>query len=369
MTNSLYGTVIAPTGGDDTASLTAAFNAATVSPLPRTGIQAGAYTTTAPILFGKGGGADISGAWVEGANRYSTAITNKGAGQLAVVELNGSNTWGHLLLSNMALQSAVADGTQYGLLIPTTNISNLNFDRLEFQNVTTAIAVLGGNGGNGEFCKFSNFQTDNILNFFKNTAGQAYGMSFEHGFIYARAGGVIFTLDTQPGDNGGGMLLNSVNASVYKKTPLPTNSSLISLNNDAYEPVLVLGGRFEHITNILQINTGARGGEDWIVEFIGSTFTVDFCSMAKIPGVIYFGGGGAPTAKITFSACSFEASDIPVPTFVIGSKYGQSGVTISFEDCTFNGFASKPQLAAGITPAQIAVTYTRCTRDGVSFTG
>lgn len=337
-------------------------------------IPAGTYRVTAPLRIGGDYGKDkYRGFTIEGAGR--TGLNGKRAigGTLilldaprpaeAVVLWYGA-AWRDARFTGIGLASMTPDGATYGLLVRSSEVSQLEFDHLHVENVTIAFALLAGTGANGEFCGWSNIQTWNVRDFFFSDAGQAFGMRFTNIFCYYRPGGTLFRF--APRVVGGGLHLTNFDASpVAPAGGAPAqraDTTIFSLSDKHNAPITVIGGRFEHITTLAEIDTGSV---DIIVhnqiQFIGSEFTTDLDKSAVAAGRGTVILKNQALADINFLNCSF-ATAFPSrddEMVQIQANPGCRG-TIRFDQCGHWGYAGPPAYA-GPSSQRLRIIWRDCT--------
>lgn len=328
-------------------------------------IPSGHYRITAPLRVGDDTPRRYRGFTIEGAGRGAPEA-NGGVAGGAVIVLDAAAPADSVLrwagnaardarLTGIGLAAARVDGARYGLLIESSEVSHLAFDHLHIQDVTTALGLLRGTGANGEFCGWSDIQTWNVRNFFFSDAGQAYGLRFRDSFCYYREGGTLFRLDTAV--VGGGVRLINFDASPVRagaKAPASrAETTLFALAGNHNAPITVIGGRFEHITTLVEIDAAAL---NIIVhnqiQFIGSDFTTDLDRAGVDAAGATIRLHRTALADLHFLGCSFATAQPRRADMMIAitADRGCRG-SIRFEQCGFWGYAQKPRVAGPVGTA------------------
>lgn len=364
---------------DDTAALQA-FVDAVAARGERGFIPAGTYRITAPLRIGAAdpsqhsgsfclSGAGRTGPGADGRAKGGTLILYDGAGPVeAVVQWQGS-AWRDCRFGDLGLASSRVDGATYGLLIRSSEVSHLAFDNLRVENVRTAFGLLQGTGFNGEFCTWSHIQTWNVLNFFFSDAGQAYGLRFNDSFCYYRAGGTLFEL--APTINGGGLHLSHfdaspVQATIPKAPRVRANTTLFRLSGLPNAPLTVIGGRFEHLTTILDLDTRAANIIlHSNVQFVGVDFTIDLDRAGVAEGLGTLALRHAALADVNFLNCNFSPA-FPGRGTIVARIQAEAGCrgNVHFVQCGLWGLAEEPGFDGARSP-ELQVGWSDCTLDAV----
>lgn len=324
------------------------------------------YRTSRPLYVGTADGPLKSGFAIEGTSRGSlgsngtSILLDSDVAQDAVLIWRRS-AWRNGRLNHIALSSRRADGARYGLLLESSEISDIHFSDLNIENVQTAIALLQGTGKNGEFCSFRNVSTMNVETFFFSNAGQAYGTDFDHVFCYHRGGGTLIDLD--PDIVGGGLILRAFNASLSdagKPHPTVSNTTLLKLRRKHNSPVVFEGGRIEHVTCILDSSGAAQDGlVNTPIKFIGTQFTTDNVkgsSENRTEDSIRL--TGTSPNLISFEQCQFTSCGGENTLFHVRAT-GHPRGSLTFEMCDFSGFARLPSATIAVNSTQ-DVTFRNC---------
>lgn len=357
---------------DDTVALQAFLDAVVTGGL-RGYIPTGTYRTTAPLRVGNDDSKSrFRGFVIEGAGRVGLEGARPTAGgTLILLDAPGTpkavlswagNAWRDARLTSLGLASRRLDGAEFGLFIESSEISQLEFDHLHVENVTTAFGLARGTGANGEFCGWSNVQTWHVRNYFWSDAGQAYGLRFRDSFCYYRSGGTLFRFET--GIVGGGLRLINFDASAtLPNTPRPpttrADTTLFALGNKHNAPITVIGGRFEHITTLVDVDTDSV---DIVVhnqvQFIGSDFTTDLDRAGAATGKATVRLRSTALADLRFIGCSF-ATALHKRTDIVVAIVADRGCrgSIRFDQCGYWGYAQKPITDA---PVALRLAWTDC---------
>lgn len=339
---------------DDTAALQAFIDAVTVGDygyIPR-----GVYRVTEPLRVGGSGEQRSRGFTIEGAGRTGYAPGHDQGGTLilldtgepaeAIISWQGS-AWRDARLSNLGLACSQMDMARYGLLIVSSEVSNLSFEHLSVERAETAFGHLQGEGRNGEFCSWSDIQTRHVKNFFFSDAGQALAPRFTNCFCYFRAGGVLFRF--APTIQGGGPRLVNFDASPTQADAGDgmADTTLFSLSDKHRAPIVMVGGRIEHITTIVELDTPSNNLLlHNHLQFIGCDFTTDLIASGADRGRATIRIGRSSLVSLAFVNCSFGHAvwESSGGIFAIAAEEGSRG-SIRFEQCGFSLFAEKPRCA------------------------
>lgn len=333
----------------------------------------GRYRITSPLSIGSEVGATKSGFAVEGVSRstprWNGSLIWLDAVEAAAILIWKKTAWRNAKLANLGLACSRVDGAEIGLLIDSSEISDIHFDELAIEGVTTAIALRQGTGRNGEFCSFTNIWTWNVRNFFHSNAGQAFGIDINHVFCYHRGGGELFRMDPQV--VGGGLIVRAFSATPTdpEKRKSVTNTTLLTLTGKHNAPILFEGGRLEHLTCVLRTSQFARDGVvNTPIKFIGTQFTMDSLeanAQNLMAGQIIL-EGTAPNL-ITFDTCQFSAFKAEGGSFLV--KVDQAGRgTLVFSMCNFNGFSRLPTVDLSFNTLQ-EVHFRNCIGNAVATDG
>lgn len=347
-------------------------------------IPGGFYTLNSPLLIGDATGNVYGGFIIQGAGRGATTF-NAGAANMASVIQIGGNALGNVLMKDFFITGQHAPSSAYpaiGLWISNSNCSNLTFQNFCIDYATQAIqmgSATNSLGSNGEFCLFQNFQTHHIQNFYISYAPQAYGVHFNHGFIYYNNGGILFALrDPSQGQvPGGGLLVEGVNATnTDGPTGTVSNSILLSIGAAQTSPILFLGGRYEWLTQALTATTGNSTEIGPCITFKGVDFTIDNRvgnSLTTVGAFVNLAGTGRWSMYIAFEGCSMtpvETSDASITLTVAATSHRSM---MAFRGCSMN-FGSTPTIAAKLydpgyagAPAK-AYLVEQCFNQGANFT-
>ncbi len=338
---------------DDTAALQAFLDAVTTG--QHGFIPAGVYRITAPLRIG-GGATPVRGFTIEGAGRTSYTEGRILGGTLILLDapypadavlLWYGNAWRDTRVTGLGIACTRIDGARYGILIRSSEISCLTFDHLGVDRVETAFGLMQGTGGNGEFCSWTEIQTWRVKGFYHSDAGQAFAPRFTNCFCYYRAGGTLFRFDTRI-EGGGPRLVNfdaSPAADDGSGAPREqANTTLFALSQNHNAPIVMVGGRIEHITTIAEIDTGATNIMIHNhLQFIGCEFTTDLVRAGIETGHASVRLHHSALADLNFLNCRFAHSfpnDDQGRLAIVADPACRG--SIRFQQCGFFGYGDEP---------------------------
>jgi len=273
--------------------------------------------------------------------------------QLSIVTWKG-NAWRDAYFGDLTLDAGVRDGTQYGIYNDSSQTESLIFNNFRINRATTAIHLDVGSGSNGEFMRFSNFYTYDILNFFYSNAGQGFSHLFDNGFIYRRAqGGILW--DLEPTVVGGGIHIQNVSSTAYGASGI-TGSTIFKIAGNHNKPITVVGGRFEEVTCIFDIAVSAHGNTQ--ISLVGTTFVTDWVTGTSTPaGVLWIENGDSGNGhKVLFQGCDFESSAPSDSTkYFTTWIMASSRALFKFSQCQWINYQANPTLTNQSTWPQIQV--------------
>ncbi len=232
---------------DDTIALQNAINTALSNNRPLWA-PAGRYRFTAPInfgsignrnqgftFFGDGSSNDVKSA---GTSFFYTGAPTKA--------MFNYNIWRNGQLKDFSLMCATPRLTQYGILVPDNQPSNIRFSGIDVWYPSRAFGQEQISSANGEFYHFTDCGGSRVDEFWHNEAGQGYVHSFTHCGADLNPGGTHFNLKMESG--GGGLNVFDYNGTSIHNGQ-PTNTTLVSAT--ASDSVLnIIGGRLEWLTRL-----------------------------------------------------------------------------------------------------------------------
>lgn len=356
----------APLGGgaDDQPNLQAAVNALLALSLVNNQksctliIPGGFYTLMSPLLIGDASGNVYTGFIIQGAGRAATTF-NAGAANMPSVIQMGGNALGNVLMKDFFITGQHAPGSAYptiGLWLSNSNCSNLTFENFRIDFAVTAIqmgSATNSLGSNGEFCTFKDFQTHSVTNFYVSYSPQAYGIHFNHGFIYYNLGGALFSLHnpSQGQLPGGGLLVEGVNATPVLTAPgVVSNTILLTVDTAQIAPILFVGGRYEWLTQLIKKSTGNATENGAPITFKGVDFTIDNRvgnSLTTVGSWVQINGTGASSIYVSLEGCNLAPVENDATIYITANAQNGCRSLMAFKGCIMN-FTSLPVIGPNI---------------------